>query len=100
MPGHFIVTLDVATDEPLTIDQLEALGELGGVATGRISDWSVSTTVGAEADSADQAGHDVSTRVVAIAPGTVVALQVLLSDAFDARNGLPGRRTVGQARVR
>src|SRR5579863_8200289 len=83
---HFLVTVDVVTEHPVTVEKLSAVADLDGVATGAAGESYFSATLGAEAKSADEAGSEVSARVRAITPGTVMALQALLTEAFDKRS--------------
>ncbi len=90
------MTMDVITENPLTMEQLSAVADVGGVATGTAGDSYFSATLGADATSADVAGSSVSDRVLAIMPGTVVALQALLTKDFDAKSLVMPNR-VGEA---
>lgn len=79
------VNLTITTNDPLTIEQLEAVAELTGAADGTPGDRTLGTTITVDAPDMPAAAATALEWVRDLAPGDPVALEVLTVDEADRR---------------
>lgn len=82
----FTVTVDIATDRPLTIADLETVAAIGGAASGNPGEHLLGTTMTIDAASADAAGVEAAVSVTSLVTGLTVRLEILTVEEFDRRN--------------
>lgn len=91
-PAEYSVFVDTDHHEPLTDDQIDQLVELGGAIAGAAGDQhsNVAVNIDLPADTPIGAAVDQAvTHVQTIAPGIVVAVEVITVAELQRRHGEP-----------
>lgn len=92
--------ITIHTEEPLTENQLTDVAEVGGAASGEAGGRSLSTTLTVTAGSIPAAAQIAIDIIMALAPGEVIAIEVMTTVEADRRlDEPPFAELVGIAEV-
>jgi hypothetical protein len=82
---EYTIDIIIETDSPLTEAQLFDVAAIGGAATGSPGSRRLETTLTAEGKDLFDASRRAAKRILALAPGKIVAVEATTTEEADRR---------------